>query len=82
MKPMQWALVALTFLALSLPASARMLPDFVPLAEEHSPAVVNIATTRERENPHRSQMPDFEGSPFEDLFERFFGGPGAKAARA
>ncbi|WP_018144066.1 MULTISPECIES: DegQ family serine endoprotease [Thioalkalivibrio] len=81
MKPMQWALVALTFLALSLPASARMLPDFVPLAEEHSPAVVNIATTRERENPHRSQMPDFEGSPFEDLFERFFGGPGGEGPR-
>ncbi|AKJ96492.1 serine peptidase [Thioalkalivibrio versutus] len=78
---MQWALVALTFLALSLPASARMLPDFVPLAEEHSPAVVNIATTRERENPHRSQMPDFEGSPFEDLFERFFGGPGGEGPR-
>ncbi len=81
MKPMQWALVALTFLALSLPASARMLPDFVPLAEEHSPAVVNIATTRERENPHRSQMPDFEGSPFEELFERFFGGPGGEGQR-
>ncbi|WP_018938409.1 MULTISPECIES: DegQ family serine endoprotease [unclassified Thioalkalivibrio] len=81
MKPMQWALVALTFVALSLPASARMLPDFVPLAEEHSPAVVNIATTRERENPHRSQMPDFEGSPFEDLFERFFGGPGGEGPR-
>ena len=81
MKPMQWALVALTFLALSLPASARMLPDFVPLAEEHSPAVVNIATTRERENPHRGQMPDFEGSPFEDLFERFFGGPGGEGRR-
>ncbi|WP_018140323.1 MULTISPECIES: DegQ family serine endoprotease [unclassified Thioalkalivibrio] len=79
---MQWALVALTFLALSLPASARMLPDFVPLAEEHSPAVVNIATTRERENPHRSQMPDFEGSPFEDLFERFFGGPGGEGRGA
>ncbi len=82
MKPMQWALVALTFLALSLPASARMLPDFVPLAEEHSPAVVNIATTRERENPHRGQMPDFEGTPFEDLFERFFGGPGGSGERA
>ncbi len=81
MKPMQWALVALTFVALSLPASARMLPDFVLLAEEHSPAVVNIATTRERENPHRSQMPDFEGSPFEDLFERFFGGPGGEGPR-
>ncbi|WP_018873829.1 DegQ family serine endoprotease [Thioalkalivibrio sp. ALJ16] len=82
MKPMQWALVALTFLVLSLPASARMLPDFVPLAEQHSPAVVNIATTRESERPHRGQMPDFEGTPFEDLFERFFGGPGGEGRQA
>ena len=80
MKPIQWALLALTLLALSLPASARMLPDFVPLAEEHSPAVVNISTTRTQERAHARGMPDFEGTPFEDLFERFFGergeGPG------
>jgi serine protease Do len=75
LKPIQWALVALIFLALSAPAAARTLPDFVPLAEEHSPAVVNISTTRKSETSPQVQMPDFEGTPFEDLFERFFGAP-------
>ncbi|WP_018870154.1 MULTISPECIES: DegQ family serine endoprotease [unclassified Thioalkalivibrio] len=75
LKPMQWALVALVFLALSLPASARHLPDFVPLAEEHSPAVVNISATRTSEVPEHGGMRQFEGTPFEDLFERFFGEP-------
>ncbi len=74
-RPMQWALLGLILFAFSLPASARMLPDFVPLAEEHSPAVVNISTTREREGGQTGGHPDFEGSPFEDLFERFFGAP-------
>ena len=75
LKPMQWALVALVFLAFSLPASARHLPDFVPLAEEHSPAVVNISATRTDEVPEHGGMRQFEGTPFEDLFERFFGEP-------
>ena len=71
-KPMQWAVVALILMAFSLPASARMLPDFVPLVEQHSPAVVNISTTHEHESPHGG-VPGLEGTPFEDLFERFFG---------
>lgn len=71
-KPMQWAVVALILMAFSLPASARMLPDFVPLVEQHSPAVVNISTTHEHESLH-GDVPGFEGTPFEDLFERFFG---------
>ncbi len=60
------------------------LPDFTELVEKNSPAVVNISTTqkisREHGMPPGFNIPEFpEGSPFGDLFERFFGeqGPGA-----
>lgn len=72
----RWFLLVLILLALSVPLSARTLPDFVPLAEQYSPAVVNISTTRERTQTGSAPrgMPDFhEGTPFGDLFERFFG---------
>jgi serine protease Do len=53
------------------------LPDFTPLAEQNSPAVVNISTTQKIKRQHRGlppgmQIPDMpEG--FEDFFERYFG---------
>ena len=57
-------------------AEARHLPDFVPLAERYSPAVVNISTSREttrsESGPGGSQQWP-EELPFGDLFERFFG---------
>lgn len=60
------------------------LPDFTELVKKNSPAVVNISTTqkisREHGMPPGFNIPEFpEGSPFGDLFERFFGeqGPGA-----
>lgn len=70
-------LVALT--AFVSPAVARSMPgSFADLAEEVSPAVVNISTTshvRGRAGPGLQFPP---GSPFEDFFEDFFGQRGQR----
>ncbi|SFM55175.1 serine protease Do [Ectothiorhodospira mobilis] len=67
------------------PLQARDLPDFVPLVEKHSPAVVNISTSRKVSGPEGFGHPPLElpeglpeDSPFGDLFRHFFGegGPG------
>ncbi len=76
MKAYRWFVLAAALIALSLPASARPLPDFVDLAEKFSPAVVNISAARERAVPETSgrNAPEIpEDMPFGDLFERFFG---------
>ncbi len=69
-------------LAISLvvfPATALAeLPDFTDLVEDQYRSVVNISTSREVE-PRRGglppgfDMPEFEDSPFGDLFRKFFG---------
>jgi len=66
------------FTLLSTQANARSLPDFTQLAKDNSPAVVNISTrqngdaTRKELRKH-FQIPELpEGSPFNDLFRRFF----------
>ncbi|MFO8153390.1 DegQ family serine endoprotease [Thioalkalivibrio sp.] len=70
----RWFFLATMLIALSVPVSARDLPDFVPLAEQYSPAVVNISSSRERAAAEGGPDPEIpEGMPFEDLFERFFG---------
>lgn len=57
---------------------ARSLPDFTPLVEKNSAAVVNISTTLKK-NDRRAQMqgqnlPDIpKDSPFYDFFNKFFG---------
>jgi serine protease Do len=54
-------------------AFARDLPNFVPLVEKNSAAVVNISTTSKRP-VHGSE--DFnipENSPFHDFLKKFFG---------
>ena len=57
-------------------SQARSLPDFTPLIEEHSAAVVNISTSLKRSNaqaPHLN-IPDVpEDSPFYDFFNKYFG---------
>ena len=74
MKMYRWFFLATVLIALSVPVSARDLPDFVPLAEQFSPAVVNISSSRERAAPEVGSAPESpEDMPFEDLFERFFG---------
>jgi serine protease Do len=72
--------LVLVCLLLSFPAAGRgNLPDFVPLVQANSPAVVNISTTRTI-NPrgdgdgHQFRMPDIpEEGPLGDLLRRFFG---------
>ncbi len=60
-------------------AAARYnLPDFTELVEEHADAVVNISTSKQTEVrrglPPGMDIPELpEGSPFGDLFEKFFG---------
>jgi serine protease Do len=79
MKAYRWFFLATVLIALSVPASARHLPDFVPLAEKYSPAVVNISSSRERAVAESESMPELpEGVPFGDLFEHFFGERGER----
>ena len=50
------------------------LPDFTPLVEDASPAVVNISTKQKQpmRGNAQAQMPDLEGIPpmFREFFER------------
>lgn len=81
MKTIQRGVIFLVLVLLSLPAATRPLPDFVPLAERYSPAVVNISTSRESASRDSGSLPPElpEGMPFGDLFERFFGERGGPA---
>ncbi|MDG9856564.1 MULTISPECIES: DegQ family serine endoprotease [Pseudomonas] len=67
------ALVALLALSLSVTARAE-LPDFTPLVEKASPAVVNISTTQKLPDRSSAQMgiPDLDGLPpgLREFFER------------
>jgi len=57
-------------------AQAQTLPDFTPIIEKNSLAVVNISTTlKQAERPQRqNSIPKIpEDSPFYDFFNRFFG---------
>ena len=58
-------------------AYSQSLPDFKPLAEKNSPAVVNISTSSKVSGTGLSQgfnMPDIpENSPFYDFFKKYFG---------
>ncbi len=68
----------LVLLVTSIQSEAATLPDFVTLADENSPAVVNISTTQHKSAQnkfrHRFEIPDLpKDSPFNDFFQRFFG---------
>jgi serine protease Do len=54
------------------PATAQPVASFADLAEQLSPAVVNIATAQTVEQPERNGPQVPEGSPFQDLFRDFF----------
>lgn len=69
------------FMSLSLvgraEALASGLPDFTELVEQNHPVVVNISTTRSSggggpELPPGIEWPDIEGTPFGELFKKFF----------
>jgi serine protease Do len=60
------------FLGMSVWSIAAELPDFVRLAQQNKPAVVNISTAKtvsQRQLPHMSP-----GSPFDEFFKHFFDG--------
>ncbi|GAB4296931.1 MAG: DegQ family serine endoprotease [Desulfuromonadia bacterium] len=58
-----------------LSSSAPLLPDFVELARELKPAVVNISTAKrikQRRVFPQNPFSPFGPDPFQDFFERFF----------
>jgi serine protease Do len=62
---------------LSVPLSARELPDFTELVDRYGPTVVNISTTAKKEE--NTEKPIYRGipglpkdSPFHDFFRHFF----------
>nr|WP_165674561.1 DegQ family serine endoprotease [Pseudomonas otitidis] len=72
MKSCMSAVAALLLLGQTLAARAE-LPDFSPLVEQASPAVVNISTRQKLpERAVANQMPDLEGLPpmLREFFER------------
>jgi len=71
-------LLVISFVCLTQNLQARSLPDFTPLVEANSAAVVNISTALKKvesgKGPQGFNMPDIpENSPFHDFFEKFFG---------
>ncbi len=68
----------IVFLSLGVPSvGAQTFPDFVNLAKQLKPAVVNISTTKNIK-PRRPMMPGPQApqqDQFNDFFEHFFGGP-------
>ncbi|MFW5450798.1 MAG: DegQ family serine endoprotease [Methylophagaceae bacterium] len=74
--------ILLVSLLLSINVHARGgLPEFTDLVAENGPAVVNISTTIKINNKRTMprlppNMPNPEGTPFEDLFKHFFDQPG------
>ena len=52
---------------------AKELPNFTDLAEESSPAVVNITSTKTEDN--RNSFGGFGDPRYDEFFERFFGQP-------
>ncbi len=51
------------------------LVDFVSLAKQLSPAVVNVSTTRVNSRARVSPSPFGQEDPFSEFWKRFFGGP-------
>jgi len=64
----------LALLMLAPAALAQKLPDFTGIVKDNGPAVVNISTTQKAKAGGSPNVPpQFEGTPFEDFFNRFFG---------
>jgi serine protease Do len=61
--------------------TSRGLPDFVNLAKQLSPIVVNVSTTQVNQGGSQGFESPFGGGeedPFGDFWRRFFGGPGPR----
>ncbi|QKT02402.1 DegQ family serine endoprotease [Ectothiorhodospiraceae bacterium 2226] len=72
------AAAALLTLQWSAVQARAALPDFTELAEQNSPAVVNISTTQRAQGQdmpgfRMPEMPDMPEGPWGDLFRHFFG---------
>ena len=73
------SLIIIICLVMTSMVSARDLPDFTPLVEKNSAAVVNISTSSkgmqlDGMSPHGHNMPDIpENSPFYEFFKKYFG---------
>src|SRR5690348_10677426 len=68
---------------LTVPAPQQLSNAFSQIAKQLEPSVVNISTESTIKNPHRrrarpgqGQSPGDEDNPFEDFFDKFFGGQG------
>jgi serine protease Do len=77
---LQKTVIFLLVLFINSSMSAANLPDFTVLAEQNSPAVVNISTQtslssqKKQINPHDFNIPELgEDHPFNDLLQRFLG---------
>jgi serine protease Do len=65
---------------LQLPSPKQLSNTFTQIAKQIEPSVVNINTESTIRNPHRRRVPqtpdDDQDNPFQDFFDRFFGGQG------
>src|SRR5579862_590970 len=66
---------------LSIPSPTQLSNQFTQIAKQLEPSVVNINTESTIKNPHRRRGTPDQGeggddqNPFDDFFDRFFGGP-------
>ncbi|HVO79929.1 MAG TPA: Do family serine endopeptidase [Terriglobales bacterium] len=64
---------------LTVPSPQQLSNQFAQISKQLEPSVVNINTESTIKNPHRRRGspsgPD-DDNPFDDFFDRFFGGPG------
>ena len=70
---------------LSVPSPQSLSSQFTLISKQLEPSVVNINTESTIKNPHRRRTPGGDddeggggGSPFDDFFDRFFGGQGGQ----
>jgi serine protease Do len=84
-----WAALAFSLCLLTAaPSALAQLPDFTPLVEKNSTAVVNISTTQKIAASEQPQLPEGmeipEGTPFDDFLKRYFGegGPGSEPSES
>jgi serine protease Do len=62
---------------LAVPSPRQLSNQFAQISKQLEPSVVNINTESTIKNPHiRKGGPDGDSSPFDDFFDRFFGGQG------
>jgi serine protease Do len=77
---------------LQIPSPVQLSSQFSQIARQMEPSVVNISTETSIKNPHSGrrgmpQGPDEgpgggdEDNPFQDFFNRFFGGPGGQGGQ-